>query len=134
MTYAGHEDLWRQWRAALGGERMHHAWLLAGQRGIGKAGFAMQAARELVGGPATGSHADILVLTHLPKDDKEEAKRDEGKPFETKRNITIGQIRAMQQRLTTRPTLGERRAVIVDPAEEIHTSATNAQLPRACGS
>ena len=128
MTYAGHEDLWRQWRAALGGERMHHAWLLAGQRGIGKAGFAMQAARELVGGPATGSHADILVLTHLPKDDKEEAKRDEGKPFETKRNITIGQIRAMQQRLTTRPTLGERRAVIVDPADDLEASASNALL------
>ena len=105
MTYAGHEDLWRQWRAALGGERMHHAWLLAGQRGIGKAGFAMQAARELVGGPATGSHADILVLTHLPKDDKEEAKRDEGKPFETKRNITIGH-----------------------PADDLEASASNALL------
>jgi DNA polymerase-3 subunit delta' len=125
---SGHEEPWRQWRAALSGERMHHAWLLAGRRGIGKVGFALEAARELVGGPATGNHADIIVLTHLPKDDKEEAKRDEGKPFETKRNISIAQIRAMQQRLTTRPTLGERRAVIIDPADDLESSASNALL------
>jgi DNA polymerase-3 subunit delta' len=71
MTYAGHEEPWRQWRAALAGERMHHAWLLSGRRGIGKAAFALEAARELVGGPATGNHVDIVVLSHLPKDDKE---------------------------------------------------------------
>lgn len=107
---------------------MHHAWLLTGRRGIGKAAFALQAARELVGGPQTGNHPDIVVLTHLPKDDKEEAKRDEGKPFETKRNISIGQIRGMQQKLTTRPTLGERRAVIIDPADDLENSASNALL------
>jgi DNA polymerase-3 subunit delta' len=128
VNYSGHEEPWRQWRAALEGERMHHAWLLAGRRGIGKAGFGLQAARELVGGPATGNHADIIVLSHLPKDDKEEAERDEGKPFETKRNISIAQIRAMQQKLTTRPTLGERRAVIIDPADDLETSASNALL------
>jgi DNA polymerase-3 subunit delta' len=128
MTYSGHEEPWRQWRAALAGERMHHAWLLSGRRGIGKAAFALEAARELVGGPTTGQHADIIVLSHLPKDDKEEAKRDEGKPFETKRNISIAQIRAMQQKLTTRPTLGDRRAVIVDPADDLESGASNALL------
>ena len=34
--YIGHDQPWREWRAALGGERMHHAWLLAGRRGVGK--------------------------------------------------------------------------------------------------
>ena len=47
----GHDDPWRQWREALGGERMHHAWLLAGQRGLGKMSFAEAAARELCAEP-----------------------------------------------------------------------------------
>ena len=110
------------------GERMHHAWLLAGRRGVGKGAFALAAARELVGGPQQGDHPDIIILTHLPKDDREAAKRDEGKPFEVNRNIKSDQIRAMQHRLTTRPTIGDRRAVIVDPADDMESSASNALL------
>ncbi|QYU71255.1 hypothetical protein J4558_08310 [Leptolyngbya sp. 15MV] len=75
-----------------------------------------------------GDHPDILILTHPPKDDKEIAKRAEGKPFEVKRNIPIDLVRAMQQRLTTRPTLGSRRAVIVNPADDLEKSASNALL------
>nr|WP_166176604.1 DNA polymerase III subunit delta' [Altererythrobacter segetis] len=128
MSFAGHEEPWREWRAALGGERMHHAWILTGRRGVGKAAFALQAARELVGGPAMDDHPDVIVLTHPPKDDKEADKRAEGKPYETKRNIPVDEIRAMQRRLTTRPTLGERRVVIVDPADDLEPSASNALL------
>jgi len=75
-----------------------------------------------------GDHPDIIVLTHPPKDESEAAKRSEGKPFETKRNIPIDEVRAMQRRLTTRPTLGDRRVVIVDPADDLETNASNALL------
>ena len=86
MTLLGHEEAWRQWRDASQGTRMHHAWLLAGRKGVGKAGFALAAARELVGAdPAMEHHPDIIVLTHGPKDEKEERKRAEGKPFELAR-------------------------------------------------
>jgi DNA polymerase-3 subunit delta' len=128
MSYAGHEEPWRQWRAAMAGARMHHAWILSGPRGVGKAGFALQAARDLVGGRVMDHHPDIIALAHPPKDEKEAAKRDEGKPYETKRNIPIDEVRAMQRRLTTRPTLGERRVVIVDPADDLETNASNALL------
>jgi DNA polymerase-3 subunit delta' len=128
MSFAGHEEPWREWRAALGGERMHHAWILTGRRGVGKGAFALHAARELVGGPAMDDHPDVIMLTHPPKDDKEADKRAEGKPYETKRNIPVDEIRAMQRRLTTRPTLGERRVVIVDPADDLEPSASNALL------
>lgn len=132
MTMLGHDEPWRQWRDALQGERMHHAWLLAGRRGLGKMRFAEAAARELCAEPGVpqpqGPHPDVHVLTHLPKDEKEERKREEGKPYEVKRNIAVAQIRAMQQRLTTRPTLGSRRAVIIDPADDLEKSASNALL------
>lgn len=111
---------------------MHHAWMLAGKRGVGKMHFAVAAARALVSengiSMPEGSHPDILTLERLPKDDKEEKKRDEGKPFETKRNISVAQIRAMQKRLTTRPTLGSRRAIIIDPSDDLEKSASNALL------
>lgn len=132
MSHSGHDEAWRAWRSALSGPRMHHGWLLAGKRGIGKFDFALAAARELVAEEGTvqpkGDHPDILVLTHQPKDEKEEKKREEGKEFEVRRNITVGQIREMQHRLTTRPTLGSRRAVIVFPADDLEKNAANALL------
>ncbi len=91
----------------------------------------MQAARDLVcepGGQQPADHPDIILLTHLPKDDKEEKKREEGKPYQIKRNISVDQIRGMQRRLTTRPTMGDRRAIIIDPADDMEKGASNALL------
>ncbi|UYV14818.1 DNA polymerase III subunit delta' [Porphyrobacter sp. ULC335] len=131
-NWPNHAEAWRQWRDALGGERMHHGWLLAGKAGLGKRDFAMAAARELVaeeGVPQPqGEHPDIITLTYGPKDDKGEKAQAEGKPFELARSIRIKQIRAMQRRLVTRPTLGTRRAIIIDPADDMEKAATNALL------
>ena len=130
MSYIGHDEAWHEWRRALSGERMHHGWILSGRKGVGKSAFALAAARELVAehdiAQPAGDHPDILYLSHPPKDDKEAKKRADGKPFELARNIKIGQIRALQQRLTTRPTLGSRRAVIIDPADDMETPTANA--------
>jgi DNA polymerase-3 subunit delta' len=130
--WPNHTEAWRQWRDALGGERMHHGWLLAGKSGLGKRDFALAAARELVaeaGVPQpAGEHPDILVLTYGPKDDKAEKAQADGKPFERARSIRIKQIRAMQRRLITRPTLGSRRAIIIDPADDMEKAAANALL------
>lgn len=130
--WPNHAEPWHEWRDAMGGARMHHGWILAGKEGLGKRDFAMAAARELVaeeGIPQpAGDHPDIHLLSHLPKDEKEEKKRQEGKPFQVKRNIAVAQIRSMQHRLTTRPTLGNRRAIIIDPADDMERNASNALL------
>lgn len=127
-----HAPQWREWRAALASPRMHHAWILAGKKGLGKHDFAFAAARELVAigrdAPVADNDPDIQLLTHLPKDDKEAKKAEKGEAFETKRNISIDQIRAMQARLTTRPTLGAFRAIIIEPADDLERNAANALL------
>lgn len=132
MILVGHDEPWRVWRGAISGERMHHGWILAGKSGMGKAAFAMAAARELVrdeGIPQpVGEHPDITLLTHLPATQEDEKKRDDGKPYQVKRSIGIAQIREMQRRLSTRPTLGARRAIIVDPADDLEKPAANALL------
>lgn len=128
----GHEGPWSEWTKAMQQGRVHHAWMLTGPRGIGKMHFATRAALNLVGydGTASGDqpHPDIIVLRNLPKDEKEIRKRDEGKPFETKRSISVTQIREMQRRLTTRPTLGDHRAIIIDAADDLEKAAANALL------
>lgn len=132
MSLSGHEDPWREWQAALAGPRLHHGWILAGKRGVGKAAFANAAARALVSEPGVAQsmrdHPDVIVLEPLPATPEDEKKREEGKPYQTKRNITVDQVRAMQQRLVTRPTLGSRRAIIVDPADDLEKGAANALL------
>lgn len=131
-AFIGQEAAWREWMTAVESERMHHAWLLAGAKGLGKGAFARAAAAELVreGGsqvdPAT--HPDIHVLDHLPANDDEAKKKAEGKVFQTKRNITVDQIRAMIRRLATKPTLGSRRAIVIDPADDLEKGAVNALL------
>jgi DNA polymerase-3 subunit delta' len=132
VTLLGHDHAWREWHEAMAGTRMHHAWLLAGKNGLGKGAFALAAARALVAEPGVpqpdGPHPDVIVLSHPPKDDKEERKRDAGDPYELKRNIPVDLVRDMQRRLTTRPTLGSRRVVIVDPADDLEKGASNALL------
>ncbi|WP_347303923.1 DNA polymerase III subunit delta' [Croceibacterium sp. TMG7-5b_MA50] len=127
----GHDQPWAEWRAAIAGARMHHGWILAGRRGIGKRHFALAAAHELVaepGAPAAGDHPDILLLQPQPTNAEEEKKREEGRPYQTRRNITVDQLRQMQARLTTRPTLGARRAIIIDAADDLEPQGANALL------
>lgn len=133
MSFVGHDEAWREWRGAIGSVRMHHAWLLAGSRGVGKGAFARAAARALVAEPGVsqpdeGMHPDVLLLEPLPDSDDEAKKRDEGKPYKRKRSISVDQVRGLQTRLFTRPTLGARRAIIIDPADDLEKSAANALL------
>ncbi|MGF7152898.1 DNA polymerase III subunit delta' [Novosphingobium gossypii] len=126
----GQDAAWNEWLAAIASERMHHAWLLSGAKGLGKRAFARSAAAALVGaaGVDVDSHPDIHILDHLPSNDDEAKKKAEGKPYQTKRNITVDQVRGIIRRLATKPTLGDRRAIVVDPADDMEKGAVNALL------
>ena len=132
LDWPNHKDAWHQWRSAMTSARMHHGWILAGKKGLGKQDFALAAARELVAEDGVtqpqGDHPDILTVTYGPKDKKAIAAQDAGKPFELARSIRIAQIREMQRRLTVRPTLGSRRVVIINPADDMERATSNALL------
>ena len=120
--------------------RLHHAWLLAGPQGMGKAGFAADAARFLVthgpagdgrrvalndpGDPAAarlvdaGNHPEIIHLTRLAK--------DKGKDLA--RNITIDQVRGMIRRLHLSLSLGDWRVIIIDAVDDLESDGANALL------
>ncbi|MBL0924818.1 MAG: DNA polymerase III subunit delta' [Sphingomonadaceae bacterium] len=130
----GHDAPWRQFSSALDGGKLHHGWILAGPRGIGKSAFALRAASALVdpeglygGMIARRSHPDIIEIKRLPKEaPKEDEETDTD--AELKRSITIDQIRRVQAALTTRPGLSSKRAVIIDAADDLERSGANALL------
>lgn len=132
--YVGHDKAWRQFATACDSQKIHHGWILSGPRGIGKSAFALRAAAMLVDPEnayasmiTRGSHPDILSVKRLPKEAlKEDEDIDDVTEF--KRSITVDQIRGLQQSLTTRPGLSNRRAIIIDAADDLERGGANALL------
>ena len=136
----GHDEQTAAFLDAARSGRMHHAWLLAGPQGIGKAGFAEASARWLLAdaaGPAVpkdrlvvpddhpiaalleaGSHPDFKLLQRLPKASSEELAR----------SITVDQVRGLQPLFATTPSLSPRRVVLIDAIDDLERSAANALL------
>lgn len=120
--------------------RIHHAWLLTGAEGIGKASFARAAATRLLADAAgppvhlpsletpedhpvahyirAGSHPDLRILARLTKDKSEDLAR----------SINIDQVRSLQSLFVTTPSLSPRRVVIIDAIDDLERNAANALL------
>jgi DNA polymerase-3 subunit delta' len=116
--------------------RLHHAWLLCGPEGIGKATFAYRAARTLLGarhdasrgalGAAPGdpvsqlisaqAHPDLLVLERLVEGGK------------TKKSISVEQARDLPEFFSKSPSQAPYRVAIVDSSDDLNVNAANALL------
>ena len=151
MTLLGLDAQFAVFRAALNGERLHHAWLLHGPRGVGKASFArIAAARLLAEASGTGmsesgfdlapdhptmrliaahSHPDYLLVERETWDRDKLVAYDRRKPDDAvARNIRIAQIRALMPVLSLAPSVASRRVVIIDAADDLELAAANALL------
>jgi DNA polymerase-3 subunit delta' len=135
---------------ALAGQRMPHAWLLAGPRGIGKAGFAARAASFLVddgdlrakAGAVTldiaaqsrtrhlidsGAHPEYLWLKRETTKAKRSGDADESDAA-LARNITVDQVRELIGRMRVKPAISRWRAVVIDSIDDMERGAANALL------
>jgi DNA polymerase-3 subunit delta' len=136
FRFFGHEAEEAALAAALGGARMHHAWLLSGPRGVGKATLAYRFARAALGARIVGprpldvdlsddvcgqiaalSHPDLFVLRR--------GLNDKGKP---RREITVDEVRALNHFFTLAPARGGMRVAIVDAVDDFNRNAANALL------
>lgn len=126
-TLVGHGAARAQFDAALRGGALHHAWLLAGPEGVGKATFAREAAVRLLGGEGAraladaGTHPDLRVLSRLPKDPEQPGQ-------DLARSITVAQVRALGPVFAATPSLGGRRVVVIDAADDLERAGANALL------
>ena len=129
-----------QFASAWATRRLHHAWLLAGPKGVGKASFAHAAARRVLAdaaGPASaaagietdddhpivklveaGSHPDMRRL-------ERQVNEQTGK---LNRNIKVEQVRELGEFLNLTPALSPWRVVVIDTVDELEASGANALL------
>ena len=136
----GHDDAMHHVASAYRTGKLHHALLLSGPPGIGKATFAFHLAEHLVANPvpadappvfetrdpasslfrqiAQGSHPSVLHLTR-PANEKT-------KGF--KSAVTVDEIRRVNRFLGMTSSNGSYRVAIVDPADDMNTNAANALL------
>lgn len=136
----GHEEARAMLAGAYGSGKLHHALLLAGPRGTGKATLAFHLARHILahpdanaapqtlGPPDTGGQAFRLIaqgahpgLLHLTRPLAEREKK-----FKTV--LTVDEIRRVNRFLSMTASDGGYRIVVVDPADDMNTSAANALL------
>jgi DNA polymerase-3 subunit delta' len=121
---------------AMESGRMHHAWLITGPQGVGKATLAYRFARHLLAGAkpagslaldpshpvfrrvAANTHADLLTVER-EWDEKRKKLRGE---------IVIDTVREVAGFLRLTPAEGGWRVVVVDGAEDINRNAANALL------
>ncbi len=142
----GQQQAERAFLEAHTGGRLHHAWMLTGPRGVGKATLAWRIARFLLtlpddeGGlfapPAPPESLDTdpdhpvirrmaalaeprLFLCRRPWDDK--ARR-------LKQAITVDEVRRLKSFFALSAADGGRRVAIIDAADEMNNAAANALL------
>jgi DNA polymerase-3 subunit delta' len=136
----GHHDAQAAILEGLRQGKLHHAWLIGGPEGIGKATFAYMVAKQLLGlkgGPApTGdrldvdparqasrlvsnlAHPDLVVLRRQPATDKKAAAT----------MIAVETVRRALEVFASTPSDGGWRVCVVDSADDLNASAANALL------
>lgn len=127
-------------------DRLHHAWLITGQRGIGKSTLAWRIARFLIATPPEDGfagnmfgppetldiaadhpvHARIAALSDPQLFLLRRSYDAEKKSF--KAQIGVDDVRAMKGFFSMSATDGGRRVVIVDAADDMNVNAANALL------
>lgn len=132
----GHEAAEAAFEEARARGRLHHAWLLTGPEGVGKASFAYRAARRLLGAPPDSSfgvlgaspdhpvsrqvlarsHPDLMVIERMGEDGK------------LRKGIPVDDARKLSEFFSKSPASAPHRVAIVDAADDLNVNAANAVL------
>ncbi|MBL8537454.1 MAG: DNA polymerase III subunit delta' [Hyphomonadaceae bacterium] len=134
--FLGHHDQEHAIADALSGRRMHHAWLLSGPKGVGKATLAYRFARVALGAATSGSRPldvdpecvvarRIAALSHPDLFVLRRGLNDRGKP---RREISVDDARELGHFFALAPSEGGMRVAIIDAVDDLNRNAANAIL------
>jgi len=134
----------QQFLEAYTADRLHHAWLISGPKGVGKATLAWRIARFLLATPADDGMFAAPAPTSLeidpshPVATRMQALSEprlfllrrpwDAKTERLKQDITVDEVRRMKGFFALSAADGGRRVVIVDAADEMNVNAANALL------
>ena len=136
----GHQKQVKEFLKAWSSGRMHHAWLLSGASGIGKATFAYQLARIVL---SYNNLTDDKRPTEFPDEDSSVSRQLRAlshpglllirRAWTQKDNkfytvIRVEDVRRLRNFINMTTEEGQWRVVIVDRADEMNTNAANALL------
>ena len=131
----GHDSQIAAFKAAFASARPHHAWLLTGPQGLGKALFAQSAAIWLLAGRPPGDDFDAGIGTAAASlvaagshPDFRRLVRTEDEKGKLRAVIRIDDVRALQPLFRQTPSIADWRIVIVDSADEMNPQSSNALL------
>ena len=136
FDWAGEAAHERAFLDALDRGRLHHAWLIVGPEGVGKATFAYRVARRLLGArpnPGFGllgaapedpvsrqilgrAHPDLMALQRDPEDGK------------SRRGIPVEEARGLPEFFSKSPASAPYRVAIIDTADDLNNAGANAVL------
>jgi len=136
----GQDRAVEQFATAWASRKLHHAWLLAGPKGVGKASFAFAAARRVLAeaaGPPfnvqglnspddhpmvklieAGSHPDMRWLERLTNE----------RTGNLARNISVDQVRGLGELFDLSPAMSDWRVAVIDTVDELEAAGANALL------
>lgn len=129
-----------QFASAWASRKLHHAWLLAGPKGVGKASFARIAARRVLADAAgppvdlpgldtgddhpivklveAGSHPDMRWLERLVNE----------KTGSLARNVSVAQVRELGEFMGMTAALSPWRVAVIDSVDDLEPAGANALL------
>jgi DNA polymerase-3 subunit delta' len=142
LALVGHGAQEQAFLEALASGRMHHAWLLGGPEGVGKASFAYRAARFVLAAGDPSKRAAQAATLAMPEEDAATRRimaqshpdlhllrrtlKPDGKSYTS--NIPVDAVRRVLDRFGSSAAEGGWRVAIVDSAEDMDRSAANALL------
>ena len=136
----GQDRAVEQFSSAWASRKLHHAWLLAGPRGVGKANFARAAARRVLADAAgppvdrpgletpddhpivklveAGSHPDLRWLERLVNE----------KTGNLARNVSVAQVRELGEFMGMTAAFSPWRVAVIDSVDDLEPAGANALL------
>jgi DNA polymerase III subunit delta' len=144
-TLFGHAPQETEFLAAFTSGRLHHAWMITGPKGTGKATFAWRAARFLLATPdddggmfaapqptsldVPPEHPIARRLLQLAEPRLFLLRRGPNeKETALSQTISVDEVRRMKSFFSLSAADGGRRAAIIDSLDELNTAAANALL------
>lgn len=136
----GHDAAERALAQAFAGGQMHHAWLLAGRAGIGKATLAYRLARHALAEPserdASATSLEVAPDTRAAR--QVNALSHPGllllrRPYDSRakrfaQSIPVDEVRRLKSFLGLTSAGNAWRVVLIDSADELNVNAANAVL------